>query len=157
MDTTPGNIKEGRYRKVAKVSQSEFLKRYQAGISGGGAKFTQGVQNSDDWAGNYASPEAQQRMVDGLNAAIAEGKPAEGARALGTPGWRAKTAAKSGNYTGSASAAAAAITAHVGNILAAGDAAKAAAQAVTGPKNRATAQAKMIAANNAIMDQYGKE
>lgn len=140
---------------MAKVSQSEFLKRYQAGISGAGAKFTSGVDNSDDWAGNYASPDAQQRMVDGLNKAIADGTPAAGAQALGTSGWRSKTKAKVGNYTGSAAPAAAAITQHVGNILAAGDAAKAAAAAVTGPKNRATAQAKMIAANNAIMDQYG--
>lgn len=142
---------------MAKVSQAEFLKRYQQGISGAGTKFTAGVDNSDDWAGNYASPDAQQRMVDGLNAAIAEGKPAAGAQALGTTGWRARTKAKVGNYTGSATQAAANITAHVGNILAAGDAAKAAAAAVTGPKNRQTAQAKMIAANNAIMDQYGVE
>lgn len=141
---------------MAKISQTEFLKRYQQGISGAGAKFTSGVQASDPWAENYASPEAQQRMVDGLNAAIAEGRPAAGAQALGTSGWRAKTAAKVGNYTGSATTAAANITAHVGTILAAGDAAKSAAAAVTGPKDRATAQAKMIAANNAIMDAYGK-
>lgn len=142
---------------MAKVSQAEFLKRYQAGISGGGAKFESGVENSDDWAGNYASDDAQQRMADGLSAAIAEGKPAEGARNLGTTGWRNKTKAKSSNYTGSAKDAAANITQHVGNILAAGDAAKAAAQAITGPKNRATAKAKMSAAIDAIMDSWGKD
>lgn len=140
---------------MAKVSQSEFIKRYQGGISGGGAKFVSGVENSDDWAGNYSSADAQERMATGLQQAIAEGKPAAGAQALGTTGWRSKTKAKSGNYTASAAAAAAAISQHVGTILAAGDAAKAAAQAVTGPKNRATAQAKMIASMNAIMDTWG--
>lgn len=142
---------------MAKVSQAEFLKRYQQGVSGGGAKFSAGVDNSDDWAANYASPDAQQRMADGLAQAIADGRPAQGAQNLGTAGWRNKTKAKSGNYTASAAAAAAAITQHVGQILAAGDAAKAAAQNVTGPKNRATAQAKMIAANNAIMDAWGQD
>lgn len=142
---------------MAKVSQTEFLKRYQQGIAGAGTKFTSGVENSDPWAENYSSPEAQERMRAGLAAAIAEGKPAAGATALGTPGWRNKTKAKSGNYTGSAPAAAAAITAHVPQILAAGDAAKAAAAAVTGPKNRTTAASKMVAAMNAIKDAWGKE
>lgn len=142
---------------MAKVSQAEFLKRYQSGISGAGSKFQSGVNNSDDWAGNYASPDAQQRMADGLSAAIAEGRPAAGAQALGTAGWRAKTVAKSGNYTGSAPTAAANITQHVGNILAAGDAAKAAAAAETGPKNRDTAARKMVAAMNAIKDSWGKD
>lgn len=140
---------------MARVSSSEFLKRYQQGIANAGQKFEQGVENSDPWAENYASPEAQQRMAVGLQAAIAEGKPAAGATALGTPGWRAKTKAKSGNYTGSAPTAAAAMSPHVGQILAAGDAAKAAAAAVTGPKNRATAKAKMSAAIDAIMDTHG--
>ena len=141
---------------MAKISQSEFLKRFQQGISGGGSAFTTGVAASDDWAGNYASPDAQQRMRDGLAAAIAEGRPAAGATALGTAGWRSKTAAKVGNYTGSAATAAAEITQHVGQILAAGDAAKAAAQAVTGPKDRNTAKAKQAAALDAIMDAWGR-
>lgn len=141
---------------MAKVTQAQFLERYQQGISGGGQKFEQGVDNSDDWAGNYASPDSQQRMRDGLANAIAEGRPAAGARDLGTPGWRTKTKAKVGNYTGSAAAAAANITQHVGQILAAGDAAKAAAQAVTGPKNRDTAKRRAAAAIDAIMDAWGK-
>lgn len=142
---------------MAKVSQAEFLKRFQQGISGAGAKFQSGVDASDDWAGNYASPDAQQRMRDGLAAAIAEGRPAAGATALGTAGWRSKTKAKSGNYTGSAATAAANITQHVAQILQAGDAMKSAAAAVTGPKDRATAAAKMVAAMNAAKDSWGKD
>uniref|UniRef100_A0A6H2A0M1 Uncharacterized protein n=2 Tax=viral metagenome TaxID=1070528 RepID=A0A6H2A0M1_9ZZZZ len=142
---------------MAKISQAEFLKRFQSGISGAGQKFEQGVDNSDDWASNYASDAAQARMRDGLAQAIAEGKPAEGARALGTTGWRTKTKAKSGNYTGSASTAAAAIGPHVAQILSAGDAAKAAAAGVTGPKNRSTAKAKSAAAIDAIMSAWGKD
>ena len=141
---------------MAKVSQSEFVKRFQQGISNAGEKYAQGVANSEDWAGRYASPEAQQRMRDGLARAIQEGKPAQGAQNLGTSGWRAKTTAKAGNYTGSAQTAAQNIGPHVGQILAAGDAAKAAAQAVTGPKNRSTAKAKVSAAIDAIMDSWGK-
>lgn len=141
---------------MAKISQAEFLQRFQQGISGAGSKFTQGVANSDDWAGNYASPDAQQRMRDGLAAAIAAGTPAEGARNLGTSGWRTRTTDKAGNYTGSASRAATNIGPHVGQILAAGDAAKAAAAAVTGPKDRNTAAQKMVAAMNAIKDAWGK-
>lgn len=141
---------------MAKVSQSQFLERFSRGISGAGQKFEQGVDNSDDWAGNYSSPDAQQRMAQGLQAAIAEGRPAEGARNLGTSGWRSRTKAKSGNYTGSATRAAANIGPYVGQILAAGDAAKGAAAAVTGPKNRATAKAKASAAIDAIMDAWGK-
>lgn len=141
---------------MAKVTASEFLNRYQQGIQGAGQKYQNGVQNSDDWAGNYASPESQQRMQQGLQEAIAEGRPAAGAQALGTTGWRNATVEKSGNYTGSASRAAGNIQAHVNTILAAGDAAKAAAAAVTGPKDRNTAAAKMVAAMNAIKDQWGK-
>ena len=141
---------------MAKVSQTQFLERFQQGIAGAGQKFEQGVDSSDDWAGNYSSHDAQARMRDGLAKAIADGTPAEGARNLGTTGWRSKTKAKAGNYTGSAARAREGIAPHVGTILAAGDAAKAAAQAVTGPKNRSTSQQKMIAAMNAIMDTHGK-
>lgn len=141
---------------MAKVTQAQFLEKFQRGISGGGEAFRQGVANSDDWAANYSSLEAQQRMADGLSAAIAEGRPAAGARDLGTPGWRSRTTEKAGNYTGSAVRAATNIGPHVAQILSAGDAAKAAAAAVTGPKDRATAQAKMIAAMNAIMDSWGR-
>lgn len=141
---------------MAKVTQAQFLERYQRGIQNAGTKFEQGVDNSDPWAENYASPDAQQRMAQGLQEAIAEGRPAAGAQALGTTGWRSRTKAKSGNYTGSAAAAAAALTPHIPQILQAGDAAKAAAAAVTGPKNRSTAASKMVAAMNAIKDTWGK-
>lgn len=141
---------------MAKVTQAQFLERYTQGIQGAGTKFEQGVDNSDPWAENYSAPEAQQRMAQGLQEAIAEGRPAAGATALGTGGWRNRTKAKSGNYTGSAQRAASALTPHIPQILAAGDAAKQAAQAVTGPKNRATAASKMVAAMNAIKDTWGK-
>lgn len=141
---------------MARVTSAQFLQKFQQGIQGGGPSFTNGVANSDDWAGNYAAPDAQQRMATGLQEAIAEGRPAAGATRLGTAGWRNKTSEKVSNYTGSASRAAAAIQPHVATILQAGDAAKAAAAAVTGPKDRATAQAKMIAAMNAIMDTWGR-
>jgi len=141
---------------MAKVTSAQFLQKFQQGISGGGAAFQSGVAQSDDWAGLYAAPDAQARMAAGLQQAIAEGRPAAGATALGTAGWRARTSEKAGNYTGSATRAAAAIQPYVSTILQAGDAAKAAAAAVTGPKDRTTAANKMVAAMNAIKDTWGR-
>lgn len=138
------------------VSQADFLKRYQSGISGAGEKYKAGVNTGKPWAENYASPESQERMREGLSAAIAAGKPAAGAQALGTAGYRAKTIEKAGSYTGSAVRATAGITPHVPQIIQAGEQAAAAAAAVTGPKDRATAKAKQAAAMDAIMDAWGK-
>ena len=139
------------------VTQQQFIDRFKSGISGAGEKYKQGVQTGKPWAENYSSTESQQRMRDGLAKAIDEGRPAAGAQALGTAGYRAKTVEKSGNYTGAAARAAAAITPHVPQILQAGEAARAAAEGETGPKNRDTAARKMVAAMNAIKDAWGKD
>ena len=138
------------------VSQADFLKSYEQGIVGAGEKYKERVRTGEDWEARYSAPESQAAMRDGLARAIAEGKPVEGARRLGTAGYRAKTIEKAPNYTASAPRAAAAITPHVPQILAAGEAAKAAARAVTGPKTRATAKAKQAAALDAIMDAWHK-
>ena len=138
------------------VSQAEFLKRYEQGIAGAGEKYKVGVQTGEDWEARYSAPESQTAMREGLARAIAEGKPTEGARRIGTAGYRARTVEKAPNYTGSATRAKDNITAHVPQILAAGEAAKAAARAVTGPKTRATAKAKQAAALDAIMDAWHK-
>ena len=138
------------------VSQADFLKNYEQGIAGAGPKYIDRVRTGEDWEARYSAPESQAAMRDGLTRAIAEGTPVAGARALGTAGYRAKTIEKAPNYTGSASRAAANITPHVPQIIAAGEAAKAAARGVTGPKTRATAKAKQAAALDAIMDAWGK-
>ena len=138
------------------VSQAEFLKRYEQGIAGAGEKYKVGVQTGEDWEARYSAPESQTAMREGLAAAIAAGTPVEGARRIGTTGYRNVTIAKAPNYTGSATRAKENITAHVPQILAAGEAAKAAARATTGPKTRATAKAKQAAALDAIMDAWGK-
>jgi hypothetical protein len=139
------------------VSQADFLKNYQQGIAGSGEKYKKRVATGKPWAENYSSPEAQAAMRDGLARAIEEGRPAAGAQALGTAGYRAKTIEKAGNYTASAARAAAAITPHIPQIIQAGEASRQAAAAVPGPKNRATAKAKMAAALDAVMDTWGKE
>lgn len=139
------------------VSQTEFLKRYQSGISGAGPTYKTGVQTGKPWAENYSSPESQAAMQAGLAKAIAEGTPVAGAQALGTAGYRARTVEKAGNYTGSAARATSAITPHVPQIIAAGENSRAAAAAITGPKNRETAKAKMAASLDAVMDTWGKE
>jgi hypothetical protein len=141
---------------MAKVSESEFLEAFERGISTGGEKFKKGVERSKDWEAAYTSPSAQAAMEEGLRRAIAEGKPAAGAREKGTAGWRADTTAKAGNYTGSAKRARSNMAPVASKILAAGDRASAAAAAVTGPKDRATAKAKAAAAIDAIMDEWGK-
>lgn len=138
------------------VSQAEFLKRYEQGVAGSGDKYVTGVQTGEDWEARYSAPESQAAMRDGLTRAIAEGTPVDGARRLGTAGYRQKTVDKAGNYTASATRAKDGIAPHVPQILSAGEAAKAAAQAVTGPKNRSTAKAKAAAAIDAIMDAWGK-
>lgn len=138
------------------VTAQQFLQRYQNGIAGAGQRFQDGVNASEDWAARYSSADSQQRMATGLQQAINEGRPAAGAQALGTTGWRQRTVARAGNYTGSAQQAATAIQPHVQTIINAGEAARAAANAVTGPKDRTTARNKMIAAMDAIMDAWGR-
>lgn len=137
------------------ISSSEFLNRYKSGISGAGKKYTDGIDAGDSWEAGYTDPQAQANMQAGLAKAIAEGKPVEGARRIGDSGFKARAKAKVSNYTGSSERAATNINEHVSRILSAGERARAAAKAVPGPKNRATAQAKMIASNNAICDEWG--
>lgn len=138
------------------ISAAEFQKRYQQGVQGAGEKYKTGVTTGKPWAERYASPDSQERMRQGLANAIAEGTPAAGATALGTAGYRAKTVEKSGNYTGSATRASQAIAPHIPQILQAAEAGRAAADAITGPKDRATAKAKMEANMDAIMTAWGK-
>lgn len=139
------------------VSQADFLKAYQQGVANSGEKYKKRVATGKPWAENYSSPEAQTAMREGLAKAIAEGRPAAGAQALGTAGYRARTIEKAGNYTASATRAAANITPHIPQIIQAGEASRAAAEAETGPKNRETAKRKMNAALDAVMDAWGKE
>lgn len=78
-------------------SAAEALQRWQSGVSGAGARYTQGVQNSNDWAGAYTAQ--VQTMASNFQQAVAEGRPQQGAQNLGTAGWRSATTAKAGNWT----------------------------------------------------------
>lgn len=139
------------------ISTTEFLKRFETGITNAGEKYTSGIDSGKSWEAGYTDPSAQANMEAGLRKAIAEGRPVEGARKIGDAGFKAAAKSKVGNYTGAARRAAQNIAPYAPKILAAADAARAAAANVTGPKNRQTAKNKMMAAIDAIMDTWGKE
>ena len=143
-----------------KVTVEEYLDRLERGIETGGARFGLGVERSEDWEANYSDPEAQERMVTNLREAIKEGKPVKGAKKLGTAGWRAITAEKAGAYTASAKRARANAARKAEVVIAAGEAAKAAAAAVTGFTGRDLVREKLMAAYDArkeVWDKYHAE
>lgn len=74
----------------------EFVNRWQQGTTGAQQRYTQGVQNSADWAGNTVA--ALPQMFQGLQAAMADGRIERGINGLGTAQWRNITLAKAGNW-----------------------------------------------------------
>lgn len=73
------------------------LNKWRAGVQNGAAAYKTGIQNSGDWAGNFAASE--QTMATNLMAAIQSGKVTAAVQQLGTQGWRNQALAKAGNYT----------------------------------------------------------
>jgi hypothetical protein len=78
--------------------------------------YEQGVQGySGDWAG--ATTSQQQTMLNNVTQAITSGRWAAGVQAVGTAGWKAKTVAKSNNYSGGYSTGAADQAIAIGKII----------------------------------------
>lgn len=83
-------------RRMKTAAQSR--ERYQKGVSGAGTAYTQGIQNSGDWA--EGALQAAQRRNQGLLDAINDGRIDQGITNRGTQGWRAAALAKGPqNYT----------------------------------------------------------
>lgn len=143
-----------------KVTVEEYLDRLETGIETGGARFGLGVERSEDWEANYSDPEAQERMVTNLREAIEAGKPVKGAKKLGTAGWRAITAEKVGAYTASAKRARTNAAKKAAIVIEAGEAARAAAAAVTGFTGRDLVRERLMAAYDArkeVWDRFHAE
>lgn len=112
-------------------SVQQVVQKYQSRVAGAGSEYAAGVNNPKrDWLTAYAN--AQNRMAAGLQAAIAAGKPLKKAQASGgTQNWQTKAAQKGArNYASSATDAANGYSQVADKILAAGDAARAAASAM---------------------------
>lgn len=81
-----------------KTSPADWVQRWKAGVGAAGSKYTQGVQQSADWASAATAPAAVNARNQGLQRAMANGSIERGIQNVGTAGWRASTLAKSGNW-----------------------------------------------------------
>lgn len=79
-----------------KVSQQQFVTNWQQGTQAAQPKYSQGIQNSQDWAGPTVN--AIPQMVAGIQQAFQDGRIAAGINNLGTAGWRTATLAKASNW-----------------------------------------------------------
>lgn len=79
-----------------KVTQQQFVTNWQQGTQQGQAKYTAGIQNSQDWAGPTVN--AIPQMIQGIQQAFADGRIASGINNLGTAGWRSATLSKAANW-----------------------------------------------------------
>lgn len=113
---------------MAKTPQ-QISEKYQRRVQAAGPDYQAGVQNpSRSWSEGYVS--SVNRMVQGFQNAVAEGKPQQGVQALGDTGWKNKTLAKANRYTESAQVAAQGYAARAQEILQAAQAAQSAAGAI---------------------------
>lgn len=81
-----------------KSNPQKWVAAWRAGVGASGAKYTEGVQNSADWAGAATAPAAVAARGTNWNAANQSGKIDRGIANIGTAGWRATTVAKAGNW-----------------------------------------------------------
>lgn len=81
-----------------KSNPADAVARWRQGVQAAGARYTQGIQNTADWAGAATAPQAVQARNAGLQAAMANGSIDRGIQNLGTAGWKSVTVAKAGNW-----------------------------------------------------------
>lgn len=79
-----------------RVTQQQFVQNWQTGTQQAQQKYTHGVQNSGDWAGNTVA--ALPQMLAGFQQAYNDGRIQSGITNLGTANWRNVTVAKAGNW-----------------------------------------------------------
>lgn len=91
---------------MAMPTAQQALQRWQQGTQTALPRYTQGVANSADWAGNFAAAEPQ--MIANLTQALNSGHVTRRVQAVGTAGWRTKTQAKAQNWVAGVSSAQAA-------------------------------------------------
>lgn len=77
---------------MARPSVQETVSRWQQGTAQAQPRYSQGIQNSKDWAG--AAVAAAPARNAGLQRAIANGDIDRGIQRVGTAGWRQRTMAK---------------------------------------------------------------
>lgn len=77
---------------ATRPTPQQFVQRWQQGAAAAGQRYLDGVATSADWAANFVA--AEQQMIAGIQAAIADGRITRHVQALGTAGWRQKTQAK---------------------------------------------------------------
>jgi hypothetical protein len=114
--------------------QQAVLAAFRSGVSTGGTKYQTGVKAAGaDWELNAKSDASEQAYAAGVQAAISQRSRQKGLASVTGASWAA-TAADVGarNYTGAAERAATNYAVQLPDILAAGDAAKAAAKALPG-------------------------
>lgn len=81
---------------MARPSPSAFVQSWVTGTQGASAKYTAGVQGSNDWA--TPTVNALPTMIANLQAAYSSGSIQRGIESVGTAGWRNATLAKANNW-----------------------------------------------------------
>jgi len=139
---------------MAKDPQT-VLAKYQRGIQNGSQAYKDGVNAPKrSWAQGYTAN--VDRMVQGLQAAIAAGTPQRAVQSMGDAGWKEKTLAKSDRYAASATSAANSYAQVVAKVMSAANAGQQAALAI--PATTWSQRLDRVRANaEAIARTWGKE
>jgi hypothetical protein len=107
------------------------LAKYKTGVQNAGQTYREGVQNPRrSWAAGYLA--STDRMVAGLQRAIAENRPQQAVQRLGDAGFKERTLAKSDRYAASATRAGEGYGAVVSRVMQAATAGQNAALQIPG-------------------------
>lgn len=115
---------------MAKKTAAQIAEKYQRRYQASQPDYVYGVQNpSRDWLEGYRA--ASERMAQELQRALQEGRHLRGAEAAGTQKWKSRAAEIGARrFIEAAPEAARAFSAVAGEVMAAAEAARAAAQAL---------------------------
>lgn len=125
---------------MAQKTPEQIADKYQRGVSAGAQDYAAGVQNpTKSWASATAA--AQRRWANGVQAAMQNGSFARGVQAAGDAKWQQRAASIGAQrYAAAAPDAAAAYAQKAAQIVAAGNAARAAANQISGDTQEARIQ-----------------
>lgn len=110
---------------MAKTPQ-QITEKYRQRLSQSGQAYQDGIRNPRrSWQQGYIG--SQNRMIAGFQAAVAEGRMQRGVERVGDAGWQNAAIAKADRFTASATLAGEAYGQRAADIIAAGEAARGAA------------------------------
>jgi hypothetical protein len=140
---------------MAQKTPEQITSKFQAGIQAAGQAYAQGVQNpSRPWAS--ATVAGQARWQAGIQQAIAQGSFARGVQKAGDAKWQQAASGKGArNFTAAAPDAAAAYAQKAQQIISAGQAARAAANAM--PSDSQEARLQRAVASMRAISAYWKQ